>query len=1453
MIDKNVPLKFVSDKDERLVQNGEMIAAQNVTITQRGEGGESIVKTAKGWKVINEKTGTAQETEVTLVGSVTVEETNKLYMWFATTAGDGHGEDRIVEYDVTTNKWENVFKSTWLNLDVNAFVSANAIVKAFQQDGVTKTMLYWTDNDNPPRKINVARAKAGDFDDIGDVQRDYALTVIKGAPVVPPTFNFVTNTNYQLNNFERTTIQFAVQWIYKDGEISAIGPYSKLAFPDHISASGLEGDQSGQLFFTDNQCNIDTRKFVTALNFPTEVSKVRLLGSKDNGTSAFIIDEFDPNEDLERSIMGTVDKVYDKDTGVYKFLNDEVYQSLGNEDLNKLFDNVPLKAEAQTIVGNRLMYANYEEGRPNVPTKVTLTPKYSDEVQGGSILIADDDTSIHSENTSERLNDAAAFFTEIDFVDSSYFSATSDTVPGGTLFETSIVLKPKGSLSNGTAVADFNSSNYFLTGSVSDGTNSFQVGIGHLNDVDTHLDIPATTTPFTFQTSVSAPEDMTLGDFTNEFFEQVSAFFTNFTLSYDISSSASGFNTLAEVYSGGGAGGVSNGDKLPVNGTFTITWKFKITHPTTTSVRISPYVSNVKPTSVTIGVQGQDFATGDFGTSTNQASWSVSSGFSDQKISDQGVGLDVSGATTRSMRTFAAAKTFKSGCSHELGIVYYDKYNRSGFVNKLGSFYAESPAERTGGNRGAVSVKITWDSGFVAPTWATRYQIVYGGMSSYDSYIQYTTGRAFVPRLHTGNVDSNQKQIYVKLDTIDNYRSKKGAVIDYSFTEGDKLRVIKYSTNGNTSQSDLGYVIANDNKTLVEFNVVGVVELTDTLGQNPIANIDQTNANLSIDQKFTGKFIILEAPQVAAGIQSQDTSTQELKYPGWDWFSVAHDADGSVVYPDGSDPAQTSLWGHNSVVEILTPSTSENKVYYEIGESHQLGARKDASNIVYPTVHGPNITITDGDSYLRTSAVNTPKYESNAFVVDDRPKHYVFKNVELESQSVSDFFSSKKWSRGRAHTTFENAATVNRYNSITYSDAYVDEVSKLSLSSFNLSLGNFFDLPSENGACRSIKPMLDKLVALQENKVSLVGVNKGVIETGSQDGFVTLSTNVLQNIIPFGADYGTKNPESVFIRDGALYFGDASRQAIVKATMQGLNVISDQDIKSRVESEFESWTAQNGDKMFSGYDPEDNIYYFTLFPKGTYTGFTVSWDNKRRVWGSTHTFYGHGYASIKNQMIAGKYNSALDTIASRLDDDSVLSLNSTYQESNVTIVANDNPSMVKTYESVSTESDDEWGVSLVSSRGQTTGALTMVEKEDAFYGMVTGDTSSNSTAQYILVGKVSEVDGDVITINGNLKGITIPKGYSIFKFSSGAYVTLNKTVVSVDRSTKKITSSSGGDAFTVGDHIFVATTGQNTGDQIRGHYCKITAAYTPSSTTDKSELYSINAKYAQSKANHSGA
>ena len=47
MIDKLLPMKFVADKDERLVESNEMIAAKNVTVSHRGEGTDVEIHT---WK-----------------------------------------------------------------------------------------------------------------------------------------------------------------------------------------------------------------------------------------------------------------------------------------------------------------------------------------------------------------------------------------------------------------------------------------------------------------------------------------------------------------------------------------------------------------------------------------------------------------------------------------------------------------------------------------------------------------------------------------------------------------------------------------------------------------------------------------------------------------------------------------------------------------------------------------------------------------------------------------------------------------------------------------------------------------------------------------------------------------------------------------------------------------------------------------------------------------------------------------------------------------------------------------------------------------------------------------------------------------------------------------------------------------------------------------------------------
>lgn len=1490
MIDKNRPLKLVSDKDQRLVKNGEMVAAKNVTISQRGAGTDSILKTVRGFNgvlfdVLNGET-TAVDADVTVIGKVEDPQLGYIYLFVATTADGVHTHDMIVRVDAnnydpsaasTAPLYLTVFRNDWLNFDQDGFVSADVVNKAFQQDGVLKSILYFTDNNNPPRKINVDRALAGDYDGYSDAQLDFALSAIKAAPIQPPTFSFETNTAVPINNFERNTFQFAVQYIYKDGELSAIGPYSKLAFPDHIAASGLEGDASGQLYFTDNECIIDTNwrsessSSVTPETYIKDVSKIRLLGTRDNGATLFVIDEFDANVDLTREIFASSTTIYEASTGLYKFYNDGVYQAVSDNQVNKLYDNVPLKAEGQVVAGDRLMYSNYEEGRPNSETVVNLTARYADEVAGGSVLIADDDTDLIFEDTTARTNGSDDMFWEWDFLDVASFSSDSDIVPGGTLFRTSVLLKPKASVAKGGYVAGYDSANYLLIGSATDQQGyTYNLGVGHFQDADTHIDITAPGNIGTniaapsFSTSLSNPEDVTLAAFTDLFYTQVDEFFDGYEIEYTITLAGSEFQ--AEIfYAPPGASGTT-GTKLPVGGKMKVKWGFKVTHPDTTTVKVYPYVKEIsQPTSGSLVISGSlgspaGATTGNFG--LDSVNWGLSSGFTDQYLSSNITGgNNVIGPSSQSMRTFAAKTTFKAGCSHELGIVYYDKYNRSGFVNKLGSFYAKHPGERAT-NRGVCSVEIDWNPNYDAPSWAERYQIVYGGMSTYDSFVQYSVGRAFVPRTSAFTVNTAKKQIYVKLAPLNNYKNDKSAVsVNYSFTEGDKLRVVKYSGNGGTDPSaDLVWPLANDSKTIIEFNVVGVVTLDEN--DNPIA----PSTNPDIQHK--GDFIILEAPQIAAGIESQTTNV-ELKYPGWDWFSVAHDADATIVYPDTTAPTIDSLWGHNSIVEILTPRTSERRLWYEIGEAGRVGGHKGT----HDTNHGPNIVVSGGDCYLRTTSISTPAY-NGSFQVNDNPNLYVYKNMEVESQYVSDFFQSKRWSRGRAHTTFERAATINRYNSITYSEAYSDDTSVLTLSSFNAATANFFDLPSENGKCSFIGKLGDNLLSIQENKCSLIAINKDVIQTGTQSGLVSLSTNVLNNLTQYSGFYGTENPESVLIRDSICYFADLSQSAIVKIG-QKMEVLSEQDIKSNFDVDFASLRSKSGaKKVYTGYDPEDSVLYVTMRTP-TETVRTYGYNEALGIWQSVYTFYPKMYASLKNTFFicqydtTGTYNYFVhyqdETAGSNQFPGST-----DKAESSFAIICNDLPSSVKAYKSLSIEGDSAWDTSLTSSSGQSIlrsqmPASEFSEKEDAFYIKIPRDNGASSTSEYIPIGTSESAYGARITMNSNLRGKHMPIGYQLYKGDDTfGYVkitrvfgddTLDSRLTGIDRSTNELIFDNrpdlAGISTTGGDTIFLAAEKTLTGDQIRGHYIRLELSKTPSGAA-REEVYSVNVTYEESKANHGG-
>ena len=1429
MIEKIIPNKLVLDQDERLLESGNMILSQNVSVSYRyssssGSANQGIMKTMKGVLSASPDTGQPSlEASVTVIGQVP--DVQRGYIYFFVASDSGHNNDMIVRYSPKDNDYVEVFKSSWLNFDKAGFVKADVINKSFQRDGVLQTVLYFTDNNNPPRKINVERALSGDYSAFSSSELDIALGSMRAASTYPPSFVFETDSTVNENNFEQNQFQFATQIVYTDGEVSALSPYSKLAISQASVFGGIEDTDYGVARNTQNVCVIKTN--VTA-NHP-DISKVRLLARNGNSGGFFVVDEFDPSSNLSRYIAGGSKVVYDSNSQEYTFYNDSLGRTISDTESQKLYDNVPQKAQGQTIAGSRLMYSNYTEGYPNHPihSSASITPVYTNNMSGANSYIASGDTALIFSHAAGSMN------VQLDLENGSLLGPTTE-IPAGSICTISFTFAPD-------FVATAASGNLMDIPVTQDDREdpTYTTKVGSLRVTSATFDDLQTANK-TVQVVARIPEDKTpsqLADFIHLTLDEVGPIPLDYTLT---SVSATGFNVddttisdcTARVFFKFGEDTTASGD--------TIVFKPRITR-----IKLTDLVIN--------GVGPTEFFPGDtsdvFDRPGNSQSEVTYSSVTDPASSDF-ISIDSVGATA----------TFKSGANHAFGIVYYDKYGRSGFVNELGAAYVKSIPERHT-TPGSVAMRFDLSStSFEAPSWADSYQIVYSGSSVSDVF-QYTVGGAYYRRLTTDTAgtydrDDSTHNIYVSLKTLDQYRRDKDVTLDYSFTEGDKLRIISHANSGDTARV---YNVLSSGSNVMEFDVVGV----ETIESAPIRNV--TTAETIADRSpHNGTFLVLSAPAVEG--TAGNVGAVE-KYVGFDWYQIT----GENYNSTDTVSSVTNYWNRDVLVEIVSPkkSTSE-KVYYEIGERRKCGAYKDPS--VGP--HGPSFVISGGDVYYRARACKAPVYSSSWSTNNsENPESWTYRTKYLEDGSVSDLYQSKAWDRGRAHSAFQEAATVNRYNSITYSEAYADDTSKLSLSSFTPSLANFFDLPSEYGSCTYISRFMDNILAMQDNKCSIVGLEKGVLQTASQEGLISLSTKVLNNITPYGGDYGTINPESVVIRDAVAYAIDKNMAAVFKLSSNGLSVLSDTDLGG-LDYIFDVHSALSGNanfKIVSGYDPSDDIFYFTLKKEGFSPGFTYGWNEQADFWQGTYTFYPDIYSNMKDDFIICNYAAVTnnsDQLIHKFSDSAnsnVFPGSSTAADSKVHVVSNYNPSMVKAYKSISLESDSAWTVDLKSSNGDETDDLVFTEKEDAFYARVTGAISNSfKSGDIIPIGEVESLAGydggtkTEITFKNSLRGISIPVGYNIAKaVDADTYSVIENDqtntarVLSVDRDNRKVYMDGTITAqFSAGDKLYLRSSRRVNGDQLRGHYAIIRCSITPSGTSVE-ELYCINAHFVESKANHS--
>lgn len=361
MINKVTPRKLNPSLDSRLRKKDEMLDALNVDIKSDSDGDSGdvgVLKPIKGSLGI-EFTESSQavddETTRRVIGSVTDEKNDIIFYFLFSELAEEQGvyayDPNNILSDAGGGSVKTVYTSPLFNFPENGFVKADVVYTTNHE----VCNLYFTDNRNEPRRLDVKKAMGVTYTQ--DVDITDFITACPKTPIHPIEFEFVYDSNFQVSEFRNIPgFQFAYQCIYEGGEESAISTYSDIAVPPSYVQQGTINTPN---LLAHNTCRLTIPKVVNNVTvYSNEIEKIRILGRIGNDGSWYTIDEVDTNG-------GAI---------TYDFKNDRVLTGVPDEDVQKQFTSLPRKAQAQTVVDNRLFYGNYVENfdEPEVDASMTL-------------------------------------------------------------------------------------------------------------------------------------------------------------------------------------------------------------------------------------------------------------------------------------------------------------------------------------------------------------------------------------------------------------------------------------------------------------------------------------------------------------------------------------------------------------------------------------------------------------------------------------------------------------------------------------------------------------------------------------------------------------------------------------------------------------------------------------------------------------------------------------------------------------------------------------------------------------------------------------------------------------------------------------------------------------------------------------------------------------------------
>jgi hypothetical protein len=1177
--------------DERVLPDGEYIDALNIRIgsTENNSVGaiENSLGNTKITSILYE--GDPLSTNAKCIGAYEDSQHETIY-WFVTDPGN---VDMVLSYNERTSTLiYHVISTTVLNFDTQYLVNGIDLI-----DG----LLFWTDNLNPPRRININGSYAYPTMGVDNITED-DISVIVAPPLESPDLQLIVlggEENYMTDKF----ISFSYRYKYKDGEYSALSQFSDIAFePENFRIDyTFYGNGAMQNLFNSVNISFNTgNKNVTEIDICFKLSDSSIV----NIIERYIKEEQGWGDDQIQSIQ---------------FNNKKIYTALSSSELTRLFDNVPLTAKSQTTMGNRLMYGNYVDGY-DIDTVIDYdVVGVSEDINISEIIVSTLEGVEYNINPLTPVTYLGSKikldFTGLDIKENSIlnidFAIIHKEFGGSTLYDDTVNDCP----------APQNNYNYSYSFSIQqDFSNAYQLSIntGFINSIYTSVALPGC---------------------------------DGFSVTDDFNCNTATKDVICDPINGGW-------DKLG-SGINTIGQGFTITSSPAEPNYIYIQFPAIKFEGYNDDTSAYEYAYEYFSESNTVASITkINSRKSLHSNRDFEVGIVYQDEYLRSSTALVSKDNtvfFPASTSDKKNYIvstinnlppswakrykfvvkpskskYETIYTSLFFPDTTGFTWFKLEGENISKARVGETLIVKMDTeGYVGSLVTTEVLEV---KAQSNNFITIDSGNQDVVhepagtymRLKASNFQAEYNQnSFIEASVLkkgNNYRHAAVALFEKN------PAFIETSPNSSVNRRYIPYAIPAGSIITIKFRIKRNKAGLDA-GCGSYSYLYEKTIVANADYSDFYEFAIAQNVQLDTGIQGGGdelagiTDTQQTN--SFDFFVNQTGSSGNPsrpVYPF-LEPVQTAL---NLVGFCKTEEDGEwdGSMYLVTASGIPGCSGKSAYNTTNVTLQLANGTLVfetdaldaDGEIYFEGSdsfpIVNGYHMSGDADADQNQTSSlpavvtlnffdcFSFGNG-VESYKINDALTGDPFYLGERVTAVaqEQYRKADRYASMTYSGIYNAETNINKLNEFNLSLANFKDLEKSFGPINRLYARRTDVLVLQEDKISYILAGKNLLSDSAGGGQIASIPEVLGTQIARIEDYGiSNNPESFSVFGGEVYFTDIKRNSVLNlrggsSQSDALSVVSDMGMKYWFRDEFKN--SQNYFKI-GGYDPYMDEYVLHL-------------------------------------------------------------------------------------------------------------------------------------------------------------------------------------------------------------------------------------------------------------------